>query len=340
MTATLSILRAGPAMTIQDLGRPFHVAKGLSTGGAADRIALFEAAALLNAQTVLPAIEMMGLGGTFRTNAPLRFALTGAKMRVTLDDTVLAWNRTHTMQAGQILTIGAVENGSYGYLTPAAPIACDSWLASQSTHLLAGIGRILETGDAIALGVDSDPGRVDHKITPSDRFSGGTIRMVAGPQTDLFSHQTQTRFFATQFIRSPQANRQGVKLDAADTFAPETPKGLASDFIQTGDIQMTGEGVPYVLQANAKPSAVIHELAQSSPWIWRKLRKRQSVLACNFGNHQPRGRRYVMSLGCYVTGRAAAVRHTVHSRPAGYSRFVGLSIDFRWRISGTEFDED
>ena len=247
MTATLSILRAGPAMTIQDLGRPFHMAKGLSTGGAADRIALFEAAALLNAQTVLPSIEMMGLGGTFRTNAPLRFALTGAKMRVTLDDTVLAWNRTHTMQAGQILTIGAVENGSYGYLTPAAPIACDSWLASQSTHLAAGIGRILETGDAIALGVDSDPGRVDHKITPSDRFSGGTIRMVAGPQTDLFSHQTQTRFYTTQFIRSPQANRQGVKLDAADTFAPETPKGLASDFIQTGDIQMTGEGVPYVL---------------------------------------------------------------------------------------------
>jgi biotin-dependent carboxylase-like uncharacterized protein len=247
MTATLTVLRAGPALTIQDLGRPFHVAKGLSTGGAADRIALFEAAALLNAHTVLPAIEMMGLGGTFRANAPLRFALTGAKMRVTLDDTVLAWNRTHTMQAGQTLTIGAVENGSYGYLTPAAPILGDAWLASRSTHLLAGIGQVLSPGDAIELGIDTDPARVDHKITPSDRFAGGTIRIIQGPQTVLFSAQTQTRFHATQFIRSPQANRQGVKLDAADTFAPETPQGLASDFIQAGDIQMTGDGVPFVL---------------------------------------------------------------------------------------------
>ncbi|MEZ5771832.1 MAG: carboxyltransferase domain-containing protein [Defluviimonas denitrificans] len=47
MTRALLIHRAGPAMTVQDLGRPGYLARGLSRGGAADRLALRQGAALL-----------------------------------------------------------------------------------------------------------------------------------------------------------------------------------------------------------------------------------------------------------------------------------------------------
>ena len=47
MTRALIVHRAGPGATVQDLGRPGYLAYGLSRGGAADRMALAEGAALL-----------------------------------------------------------------------------------------------------------------------------------------------------------------------------------------------------------------------------------------------------------------------------------------------------
>lgn len=247
MTPTLHVLRAGPCLTIQDLGWPHLIGQGLSTGGAADRLALFEAAALLGSAKVLPAIEMMGLGGTFQVNAPVRFALTGAPMRATLDNVPLDWHRTHHIDVGQTLVIGAAQTGNYGYLTPANPISTPAWRGSQSTHLLAGIGSSITDGATIDLGVDPTPTHADRKIDGVDRFSGGPVRVVESPQSQLFTVQTMDRFWSTKFHRAAQANRQGVKLDCANPFVPQTPKGLASEFIQAGDIQMTGTGVPYVL---------------------------------------------------------------------------------------------
>ena len=47
MSRALIIHRAGPGVTVQDMGRPGYLAFGLSRGGAADRLALYEGAALL-----------------------------------------------------------------------------------------------------------------------------------------------------------------------------------------------------------------------------------------------------------------------------------------------------
>ena len=89
MTRALLIHRAGPAITVQDLGRPGYLARGLSRGGAADRLALRQGAALLG-QAVGAALEMAGLGGSFSVTAPTRIALTGAPMRASRDGTPLS----------------------------------------------------------------------------------------------------------------------------------------------------------------------------------------------------------------------------------------------------------
>ena len=53
----LTISRADGLLSVQDMGRPGHLGQGLSCGGAMDRMALIEAAALLGADTPLAAIE-------------------------------------------------------------------------------------------------------------------------------------------------------------------------------------------------------------------------------------------------------------------------------------------
>ena len=56
MSRAVIVRRAGPGVTVQDLGRPGFMAFGLSRGGAADRRAMAEGAALLGQKRDLAAI--------------------------------------------------------------------------------------------------------------------------------------------------------------------------------------------------------------------------------------------------------------------------------------------
>ena len=146
MTGTLHILEAGPAVTLQDLGRPGYLAQGLTRGGAMDRLALHEGAALLE-RPIAAAIEMMGYGGTFTVKQPTRIALTGAPMRATCDGEALAWNTSHLLPADAKLDIGGVQAGAIGYLHVGGGFDAPEILGSQSTHLAAGLGPKLTAGE-------------------------------------------------------------------------------------------------------------------------------------------------------------------------------------------------
>ncbi len=248
----LTILCADGILTVQDLGRPGHLAQGLARGGAIDRLALIEAAALLGAPAPLPAIEMAGAGGTFAVSRPTRVALTGAPMAATLDNVPVGWNRTQLLLPGERLRITGAEAGTYGYLTPAAGLETPEWLGSRATHLVIGVGRFLAAGDRLPLGTDPEPDRPARAIVVAPRFAGGLARVAEGAQTGLFDRQTIAAFAATTFIRSSRGNRQGVQLDAAVHFTADKAAGLASDVIGPGDVQMMGEGVPYVLLAECQ----------------------------------------------------------------------------------------
>ncbi len=243
----LHVRQAGPAVTVQDRGRRGTLAFGLAAGGAADRQALDEAAALLAIPPDTAALEMAGTGGSFTATQPLRFALTGAPMRASRDSTPQAWSASHRLEPGQVLRIGPALAGVYGYLTLAGGIATPALHGSRSVLPAAGLGRALAAGDVIPLGPDRG-GPVGRILDPADRFAGGWVRVIPGPQTGLFDAATRARFAATGFTRDPRGNRQGVRL--AHEGAPFAARGqlaLLSEPIVPGDIQMTGDGAPFVL---------------------------------------------------------------------------------------------
>ncbi|WP_417672653.1 biotin-dependent carboxyltransferase family protein [Pseudodonghicola sp.] len=243
----LHVLRAGPACTVQDMGRPGYLDRGLSRGGAADRLALAEGAALLGQSADLATLELAGLGGEFRAEGDLRIALTGAPMAAEIDGSPLAWNASHLLRDGEVLTLGAVRRGSYGYLHLGGGIDTPVVLGARATHLAAGLGRALAAGDVLPVG--GDPGRRSGlRLEVEDRFGGGTIRLIAGFQTPLFAAATIARFEAITFVRSPRASRMGMALDSeGEGFVAEGQRSILSEVILPGDVQMTGDGRPFVL---------------------------------------------------------------------------------------------
>ncbi len=248
MTAALIVHRAGPAMTVQDLGRSGQLVYGLAAGGAADRVALAEGAALLGQSLALAAIEMAGMGGEFEATQDIRIALTGAPMKVDLDGAALVWNASHHVAAGQRLTIGAASAGNYGYLHVGGGIDTKPFLGSRAAHLTGGIGKRIENGDHLPVGTDPHLDNTGNVLPPQDRFSGGTVTVLPSVHTAHFPDEVRARFEATAFERTPRGNRQGAELAFEGApFSTGEQLTILSECMTVGDIQMTGDGQPFVL---------------------------------------------------------------------------------------------
>ncbi len=246
--SALKVLRIGPAVSVQDQGRPGMLERGISQGGCADLRALAEGAALLGQSNQLAALEMGGVGGRFEVTGRMRIALTGAPMAAFCDGVPLTWNASHSLDGGQCLEIGGAMQGVYGYLHVGGGIDSPVMLGSRAVHLAAGLGQRTQVGDCLTAGADSS-GDVTGLILPSaPYFDGGDIRILPSFQTELFSPDTRARFAETVFLRGARANRMGVELAAPGLgFAATDQLNILSEIIVPGDVQMTGSGQPFVL---------------------------------------------------------------------------------------------
>ncbi len=247
MTRALIVHKAGPGVTVQDHGRPGYLAYGLSRGGAADHLAMAEGAALLRQAETLAALELATMGGTFEASEDMRIALTGAPMPATIDGGRIAWNASHVLPVGARLSIGAAEAGCYGYLHVGGGIETPMLLGARSAHVAAGLGKASSAGEQVSVGEDGGHG-TGLKVVPEDRFGGGNVRVVPSLQTDLFAAEEIARFQATSFKRDARGNRMGAKF-VADTagFHSEAGLNILSEIVVPGDIQITGDGTPFVL---------------------------------------------------------------------------------------------
>ena len=247
MSGSLDILTCGPGVSLQDAGRPGLLAKGLSGGGAMDPLALAEGAALLGqAANCALAIEMAGAGGTFRAaGADLLIALTGAPMSAEIDGTRLAWAGSHLLPRGAVLKVGGALSGSYGYLSVAGLDAA-SVLGARSAHISGGIGRRLRPGDHLACAAAPNAG--GGMIDPEDRFNGGEIRILPSVQTDAFDAATLTRLETTAFRKDARASRMGARMaQDGEGFSSSAHLAILSEIIVPGDVQVIGDGAPFVL---------------------------------------------------------------------------------------------
>lgn len=243
--------RVGPGVTVQDMGREGYLAQGLSRGGAMDRLALAEGAALLGQDMKLAAIEIAGSFLSLEATAPVPIALSGAPMRALCDGAALSWHASHALPAGARLELSG-RSGGYSYLHLGGGIATPEILGARSAHLAAGIGRMLAPDDVLPLGADRGT-RVGMTLTPQARFDGGLLRLVATPQTRLFDPAQLERFTASTFCKDARGNRMGQRLaHDGSGFGLRTGLSILSEVIVPGDIQMTGDGTPFVLLAECQ----------------------------------------------------------------------------------------
>lgn len=246
--AAFIVSAPGPLTTVQDQGRPGHLAEGVARSGAADRAALRTANRLVGNTEAAAGLEIT-LGG-FRATAhrDLWVALAGAWGPIRLDGRPVDPLRAHRWPAGTDLEVLPFTAGIRGYLAVRGGVDAAAVLDSVATDVMAGLGPArLAAGSGIRAG-DATAGEVPAEdlhpwSPPADVLD---VPVAAGPRADWFTPEAQALLFDAVWSVTADADRVGIRLDGPAL--ERTGDGeLPSEGMLPGALQVPPSGRPVVL---------------------------------------------------------------------------------------------
>lgn len=251
----ITIVKAPPYLTVQDLGWSNLRSAGMPVGGAMDRNALVEGNLLVGNARDAAAFEWALAGGAVRFERTCTLALTGAEVTATLGGRPVPMRTTVKAAAGESLSIDRFVLGRFLYIAIGGGLDVPPLLGSRSTYLPAGIGgfegRRLRTGDVVGIGKPPNP--VPRPglavLAASDGPDDSTVRVIEGPQRRLVSDGAWQTFLSSTFTVSPASDRMGYRL-TAPTPILGAPADLPSEPACAGAIQLPPDGNPIVLMAD------------------------------------------------------------------------------------------
>ena len=258
MNMGFKVIKSGMLSTIQDLGRYGHRKSGVIVSGSMDKLALKIGNLLLGNKEEEAGLEITLIGPVLLFEKEQLIVLTGADLSPSIDGIPLTMWRPTYVPKGALLSFGKPIKGCRTYLSVSGGFKIKPALGSSATYLQAGIGgwegRALKAGDQIPFNqVIKDSGKFswspDLKLYPNPDTQ--TIRVIAGPEFNLFSEESRQAFFNEIFNISKENNRMGYRLDGPEiqlTIARE----MLSSAVAFGTIQVPPKGKPIVLMADCQ----------------------------------------------------------------------------------------
>lgn len=252
----IKVNKPGMFTTVQDNGRFGYQAYGMPVAGAMDSYA-YHAANLLAGNTSDAAVlEMTMLGGSFSFTEGTWGAICGADMQATLNgETIQNWSRFF-IPRGSELVFGYGEEGCRAYLAVTGGITVPEMLGSRSTYTRGKIGglngRALEAGDELTIGTGENAPQCS-LVLPAECIpcypSEIKLRVMLGPQDDLFTPKGIEVLFTASYEISNDADRMGYRLEGAKIEHRGKPD-IISDALCQGAIQVPGHGMPIIMMAD------------------------------------------------------------------------------------------
>lgn len=274
------VLDGGLQCTIQDLGRPGYLATGMPPSGPADRFALGIANVLVGndaGERYLvgrrpgdAGLEVLLFGLKLRALVETVIAVTGANLMPTLNGVPLPMWQTVRVQAGDVIALQRAQAGVRAYVAIAGGIDVPLFAGSRATNVRAFVGGIegrpLKRGDLLQAFQPKRPlddlqeRRLRPDLVPA--YPGRwQVRVVLGPQDDLFLEQSIETFLAYDWKLSPTSDRMGCRYVGPKLeFKPRAaylveqagsdPSNIVDDTIPVGGIQVPGGLEPIVLHVD------------------------------------------------------------------------------------------
>lgn len=252
----IEVLSSGLFTTIQDEGRWGYQAFGMPVAGAMDRYAYRVVNILAGNKPGAACMEMTLTGDSLRFDVDAFCAVGGADMKATLNGEPVANWSSFPVPAGSILTFSYAQEGCRGYLAIQGGIDVPQILGSGSTYTRAAVGgvegRKLKTGDFFKIGDQAGLKGISCVLPAEYRPVYGssiTLRVLAGPQDDMFTEEGIATFYNSNYTISNEADRMGYRLEGP-VITHKAKADIVSDALCQGAIQVPGHGMPIVMMAD------------------------------------------------------------------------------------------
>ncbi|NOX81942.1 MAG: biotin-dependent carboxyltransferase family protein [Alphaproteobacteria bacterium] len=264
MIATLH--QPGLQTTIQDAGRRGGRHLGLPQSGAADRVSLALANAVLGNPWDAPALECTMTGPALEFEMDIDFAIAGAEMDARLNDEPVGGYRRIGAKPGDRLALGAAKAGARAYIAFAGGVAGCAFFNSVSTYIPAGLGGLhgqaLRAGDVLRSRNTDTMAPVDIPDALHPNFGHDWIlRATPGPDAEYFNPKTIEDFFSTPFHADRRGDRMGLRLIGAKMPCEDTPP-MKSSAMFPGTVQCPPDGAPILLGPDAQTIGGYRRIAQ------------------------------------------------------------------------------
>jgi KipI family sensor histidine kinase inhibitor len=247
----IEVVSPGALTTVQDSGRPWHEAAGVSPGGAAIPDGLAAANVLLGNHPDAAALEVCVTGPSLRFTRAARVVLVGADGGTR--GVRLHHGRAVDIAAGDVLEVGPLVGAMRAVLALRGGISVRRILGSCATDVRAGFGghagRALRAGDILHCGraaVSPAPPTVFGTGVAGPGTHSIVIRMIAGPQDDWFGEAGVARFEGAVYEVTARQDRMGVHLHGP-ALTLSAAREMRSQPVATGSIQIPPDGRPMVL---------------------------------------------------------------------------------------------
>jgi urea carboxylase len=256
----IEVLAPGAQSSVQDLpGRLglWHV--GVPPSGPMDARSFVQANRLVGNADGTAALELTVTGPTLRFLADCRVALAGAQMPVTVDGQAVSTDQSIDLQAGQVLSIGAVAGpGQRAYLAVAGGLDVPAIYGSRSNFSLGQFGghttSTLRAGDILPLARAAQEGLAPDGPAPLSH--NWQISALYGPHgaPDFMLDRDIETLFAAPYKVHYNSSRTGVRLiGPAPQWARSDggeaglhPSNLHDNAYAVGSIDFTGD-MPIIL---------------------------------------------------------------------------------------------
>jgi biotin-dependent carboxylase-like uncharacterized protein len=253
----IEVIGPGFLSIIVDCGRQGHGYIGVPSSRELDRLACAMARHLVDIPGDAPLLEVMGNDLRLRFLQEMTFAITGAKVKATLDEEPLhPWSAIHAGK-GTVLKVAEVLEGLRYYIGFSGIVDVEPVMGSCTTNLECTFGgfhgRPLMKGDRIALRDIREPAEfaiVPDRMIPSMR-EPHLIRVIAGPEVGYFA-PASVRFFgnrkeAALFNATSRLNRTGIRLEGNPLeFRNDVEQSIISEGLLPGTIQVPPDGCPII----------------------------------------------------------------------------------------------
>ena len=160
--------------------------------------------------------------------------------------------KTYQLNEGDIIDILATKSSVYGYFGVSGGFNINKYNNSGSTLVRSAIGpndgKCIQENQIIKFNLES----IKKNLKQLSYFSNhqdNIIKVLEGPQINVFSSETIKNFFERNFKISNNTDRMGIRLEGNEILSKNS-SNIPSEGIVKGSIQVPGDGNPIVLMAD------------------------------------------------------------------------------------------